>query len=507
MNYFITDKLGLPQLKEQVEYFLNLESDIRGSENSADKNCIFLSNEDDIPENLEGLALVIDDEENALIDIVNYLSNNQFVKNIICIKNRSTFNNIITRIKSKPIFISLDFDILSVPGEIYNDTSAVYLRIKELYPNVPLIGYTNFEESGNPERSPETKKLTKLLNKNNDSVFDKKNINSSSAYNNIVRDKIRMSKILEENRKLSQKNSILSKENKQLKTKSQLQDEEIKYITSEIENPLFEEIPLIGTSAPMKRIKFFVEKLANSYDPDDIEPIHLFGASGTGKENIAKAIHRLDKKRCHKELVEVDCTAIPETLFESEMFGYDKGGHSTATTNKIGRFEEANGSTLFLDEIGDLTPTNQTKLLKVLQDKKFRRVGGTKDIAVNFRLITATNHNLTEMVSEKKFNEALFNRISSLFPPIPSLKERKDDIPLLISHFAKKSKKSFSKDAIEYISTLPLQGNIRDLQKIVKQVSQMVSNSVIEVGDIEYVMNFQCQSTQHETTLVSTKKN
>lgn len=203
--------------------------------------------------------------------------------------------------------------------------------------------------------------------------------------------------------------------------------------------------------------------------------VMLRGESGTGKELVAHAIH-YNSDRADGPFIKISCAALPETLLESELFGYEKGAFTGATTSKMGRFELAHGGTLFLDEIGDISATIQVKLLRVLQEKEFERVGGTETIRVNIRLITATNKDLEKEVREGRFREDLYYRLNVIPICMPSLRERKEDIPLLVNHFLKKTNlenkkniKYISDEAMEYLMNYSWPGNVRELENAIER--------------------------------------
>ncbi|MFH1361906.1 MAG: sigma-54 dependent transcriptional regulator, partial [bacterium] len=200
----------------------------------------------------------------------------------------------------------------------------------------------------------------------------------------------------------------------------------------------------------------------------------LNGESGTGKELVAAAIH-YSSPRAEKPFIKIACAALPENLLESELFGYEKGAFTGAMERKIGRFEMASGGTLFLDEIGDLTLTTQVKLLRVLQEKEFERLGGTQTIKVNVRIICATHRDLKKMVKDKKLREDLYYRINVFPVNLPALRERRDDIPLLVAHFTHKFNKENKKEiegvnraALDVLMAHNWPGNVRELENVLE---------------------------------------
>jgi Nif-specific regulatory protein len=203
--------------------------------------------------------------------------------------------------------------------------------------------------------------------------------------------------------------------------------------------------------------------------------VMLRGESGTGKELVAHAIH-YRSERADKPFIKVSCAALPETLLESELFGYEKGAFTGANANKMGRFEMANGGTLFLDEIGDISMSTQVKLLRVLQEKEFERVGGTATICVNIRLITATNKDLEAEVAAKRFREDLYYRLNVIPIFLPSLRDRKEDVPRLVGHFLQKANegnrkkiKFISDEAMQRLLAYPWPGNVRELENAIER--------------------------------------
>jgi len=250
--------------------------------------------------------------------------------------------------------------------------------------------------------------------------------------------------------------------------KQKLQDEVV-YLKEEIHTEHnFEE--MIGSSPAVQEVFRFIERAG----PLD-QPVLIQGETGTGKELVARAIHRRSP-RGDRPIIKVNCAAIPEGLLESELFGHEKGAFTGAIQKKIGRFELAEGSTLFLDEIGEMPPALQAKLLRVLEDKEYERVGGTKTLKADTRIIATTNRNLEDEVQSGAFREDLFYRLNVLPIRVPPLRERTDDIPLLLTYFTDKFGKKFSKDLKKVdISTLDAiqqyhwPGNVRELEHLVER--------------------------------------
>jgi len=242
---------------------------------------------------------------------------------------------------------------------------------------------------------------------------------------------------------------------------------------------------LIGTSEPIKKIYDLIEKVA-----DTDGTVLISGSTGTGKELIARAIH-YNSSRNDKPLVVINCGAIPEELLESELFGHEKGAFTGAHKVRIGRFEMANGGTIFLDEIGEMSPALQVKLLRVLQEMKFERVGGTKTIHVDIRIIAATNRNLTVAINNGTFREDLYYRLNVIPIKVPSLKQRKSDIKLLVDFFLKKFQrgkkqriKGFSPAAMDAMLMYDWPGNVRELENLVKRIIILCDNQVAGFDDL-----------------------
>ena len=242
---------------------------------------------------------------------------------------------------------------------------------------------------------------------------------------------------------------------------------------------------LIGNSEGIQMVCSLIEKVAETDST-----ILILGESGTGKELVARTIH-YNSPRKNKPLIPINCGAIPETLLESELFGHEKGAFTGASTTRIGRFELADGGTIFLDEIGDMSPTLQVKLLRVLQQREFERVGGVRTIKVDVRIIAATNIDLEHAVHEGKFREDLYYRLNVIPVVIPPLRERADDIPLLMDHFLshfnkskKRDIKGFSPAAMDILISYPWPGNIRELENLVERLIILKGNGTICPDDL-----------------------
>jgi DNA-binding NtrC family response regulator len=242
---------------------------------------------------------------------------------------------------------------------------------------------------------------------------------------------------------------------------------------------------MIGYSDCMKNIFDTIEKVSSAEST-----ILISGESGTGKELVARAIH-YNSDRKNQPFVPINCGAIPEELLESELFGHEKGAFTGAIRSRIGRFEMAQGGTLFLDEIGDMKPSLQVKMLRVIQEKEFERIGGIRTIRADVRIIAATNQNLEKAVVEKKFREDLFYRINVIPIHLPPLRERGQDIAILanqfLSKFCKLKKKHlslFSPDVLRYFMRYPWPGNVRELENLIEMFVVMKEDGKIEVGDL-----------------------
>ena len=234
---------------------------------------------------------------------------------------------------------------------------------------------------------------------------------------------------------------------------------------------------MIGESKEIDTIKEMIEKVA----PTDARVL-ITGPNGTGKELVAHWIHQ-KSERSKGPMIEVNCAAIPSELIESELFGHVKGAFTSANKDRAGKFEAANGGTIFLDEVGDMSLSAQAKVLRALQENKIQRVGSDKDIKVNVRVVAATNKDLKQEIEEKNFREDLYHRLAK----VPSLNERREDIPLLVNYFSGKISeehgtpaKSFSKDAIKLLQEYDWTGNIRELRNVVERLIILGNKEIVE---------------------------
>ena len=243
---------------------------------------------------------------------------------------------------------------------------------------------------------------------------------------------------------------------------------------------------LVGKSRPMQEISALVQKVSQS----KASTVLIRGESGTGKDVVARAIH-FESARADKPFMNITCTALQETLLESELFGHEKGAFTDAKGQKKGLFELANNGTIFLDEIGDMSGALQAKLLRALEERTFRRVGGSQDIKVDVRIIAATNRPLEKLIEEKKFREDLYYRLNIITIDILPLRERREDIPLLVDHFLKRFSTEFRKtvsdisgDALRKLESYEWPGNVRELKNVIERAVLLGSGPVINAEDL-----------------------
>ena len=252
-----------------------------------------------------------------------------------------------------------------------------------------------------------------------------------------------------------------------------------------LKNKVSKSYQMIGESVAISHIKDIIEKVAAT----DARVL-ITGPNGTGKELVAHWLHE-KSDRVKAPMIEVNCAAIPSELIESELFGHVKGSFTGANKDRAGKFEAANGGTIFLDEIGDMSLSAQAKVLRALQESKISRVGSDKDIKVNVRIVAATNKNLKEEIAEGRFREDLYHRLAVILIKVPALNDRREDIPLLISFFAHKiakeqgmPEKSFSSAAIKMLQEYDWTGNIRELRNVVERLI-ILGEKEVSANDIK----------------------
>ncbi len=242
---------------------------------------------------------------------------------------------------------------------------------------------------------------------------------------------------------------------------------------------------MIGESPQMEEIRRVIETAATTS-----ARVFITGDNGTGKELVARAIFR-KSKRSDRPFIKVNCAAIPDELIESELFGHEKGSFTGALGRRLGKFELANGGTIFLDEICDMSASAQAKVLRVLQEQQFERVGGSETLTVDVRVISATNIDVQKAIEEGRFREDLFYRLNVIPIRVPPLSERREDIPLLVRYFFERflkehglGTKDISESGMRFLSELPWPGNIRELKNVVERVSIMVQKEIIDEEDV-----------------------
>ncbi len=260
------------------------------------------------------------------------------------------------------------------------------------------------------------------------------------------------------------------------------------------DEPLKPESLLVCQSDAMKQLLNMIQKVAQSSST-----VYIHGETGVGKELVARTIHE-NSPRSQMPFIKVNCSALPETLLESELFGYEKGAFTGAYTKKLGRFELANGGTIFLDEIGDVSPLIQLKLLRIIQQKELERLGGTQTIPLDVRIITATNKDLDQLVKSGEFREDLYYRLNVIPLSVPPLRERKEDLRELIDNFIKNStaspEKQLSKEALDALLNYSWPGNVRELENIIERLMVFSDGDIITLEDIpDKIMTAEVQSS------------
>jgi len=290
----------------------------------------------------------------------------------------------------------------------------------------------------------------------------------------------------------------LIKENKKLHLENEYLREQEQYQFSEI----------VGQSPPMQHIYALVEKVAPANSP-----VLILGESGTGKELIARAIH-YSSPRKNSPFVKVNCAALAEGVLESELFGHEKGAFTGAIRRKPGRFEIAGSGTIFLDEISEISLSTQVKLLRVLQEKEFERVGGTETLKMKARLVAASNQNLDDLISEKRFRKDLYYRLNVVSLHLPPLRERSEDIPPMVHHFIEKYNQESGKKvqgitppAMKILINYTWPGNVRELENVIERAIVLTNQINIDIDDLPHNITggdgLQAHDGEHDETLVN----
>ena len=294
----------------------------------------------------------------------------------------------------------------------------------------------------------------------------------------------------------------LSLENVTLRVKHALEQYRLEEENRSFRTKVQRKFELVGQSPAMQQLRQLIETAGPTNSR-----VLIGGENGTGKELVARAIH-LQSARADRPFVAVNCAAIPETLIESELFGHEKGSFSGATSMKRGQFEQADGGTLFLDEIGDMSLNTQAKVLRALQEQQFTRVGGTKLLKVDVRVLAASNKDLLKEIEKGAFREDLYYRLNVVPIVVPPLRERREDIPLLIRHFMKLHAeeqglriKEVTPEAMNVFQQYEWPGNIRELRNLIERLMIMVPGNVIDVGashDVAASEAFRSRPCSHE---------
>ncbi|MEQ8667831.1 MAG: sigma-54 dependent transcriptional regulator [Pirellulales bacterium] len=397
------------------------------------------------------ILLVIDDEPSVLYSLQNALSSPQ-----LSVVSASTAKQGVQLVQtSRPDVVLLDVRLPDMSG------LDVFTRIRDADPQLPVIMMTAFTTT---DTAIEAMKR---------GAFD----------------------YLTKPVDLKQLRSIVAKAlDLRERTVTPSEFENLEQLTTPTEN-------IIGCSSSMQQVYKAIGRVA----PTDVNVL-ILGESGTGKELVARAIH-YHSRRTRQPLLAINCAAIPETLLESELFGHERGSFTGAEKRRIGKFEQSSGGTMFLDEIGDMTSTTQAKVLRILQDQRFERVGGTETIQTDARIIAATNQDLEELTEEGRFRRDLYYRLKVYTIHLPPIRERLDDLPLLVTHFIQsynsevgRSVRSVSPETIQLLKAYPWPGNVRELQGVIKNALVNATHDVLTPdclpSNVQQTGNSQRQNSQ-----------
>ncbi len=347
---------------------------------------------------------------------------------------------------AQPDLVVLD---LKLPPGIWGGLSTLE-QLKRLYPELPVIIVSN---------KADTKKAVECIRLGAFDFVDK--MDAKTELPIAVANALKLSRLQERTRRLEEENRI--------------------YRAEVAKTFGFER--LVGGSEPMRDLYRIIERVA-----DTDASILILGETGTGKELVAGAIHQ-SSRRHQGPYIKVNCAALPESLLEDELFGHEKGAYTGAQTRRAGRFELADGGTLFLDEIGDMSLATQAKVLRVLQEQEFERVGGSRTVRVDVRIVAATNKDLREMIGKGQFREDLYYRLKDIAIELPPLRARRDDIPLLAQHFlaefgGRYRGRQLSEEVLGALLAYDWPGNIRELKAVLKNACILARAERVGIGDL-----------------------
>lgn len=442
------------------------------------------------PKLQEEYCLFIEDEFDYIARFIEASNYAEVIKNLVVCTDVNSAKKFIELANLSPIVIGLDFR-LTQEDDWHKYTYPVFNTIKNKWGEVPLIGISQFAL----KKDENTLNLVNYIRSKKNSVLDKSKV--FEALPDILRDKYEIGLLTREKDELYIKVQKVEKNFQKLKDAIGI---DLKTRKESGDFGALEE-PLIGNSYSMKIIKLHIELAAK-----DKDNILLLGETGTGKELVAKAIHKLSGKK--KDMVIVNCAAIPGELIESELFGHEKGSFTGATYKKIGKFEEANGGTIFLDEIHHMSLSGQSKLLRAIDEKIFFTVGGRKvELSKDTRIIAASIPNIEKLIEDGLFLEDLFGRLNSFFPIIPPLRERGEDILELAQYFITSKDKNarivLSDEANEILKQQDWKRNVRELKNFIfglynlysggkeenKNLGQLPQILLIEADHINYALS------------------
>ncbi len=346
----------------------------------------------------------------------------------------------------QPDLVVLD---LKLPPGIWGGLSTLE-QLKRLYPDLPVIIVSN---------KADTKKAVECIRLGAFDFVDK--MDAKTELPIAVANALKISRLQERTHRLEEENRLYRAEAAKA----------------------FGFDRLVGGSEPMRELYRIIERVA-----DTDASILILGETGTGKELVAGAIHQTSRRH-QGPFIKVNCAALPESLLEDELFGHEKGAYTGAQVRRAGRFELADGGTLFLDEIGDMSLPTQAKVLRVLQEQEFERVGGSRTVHVDVRVVAATNKDIREMISKGQFREDLYYRLKDIAIALPPLRARRDDIPLLVQHFltefaGRYRGRQLSNDALRVLLAHEWPGNIRELKAVLKNACILARDELVGIGDL-----------------------